>query len=83
MQIFDAEPADSLTAWNITWLITRFGMVLLEVSVVVFLSQGYLISGWEALIRTVAFSGIFASVDTIVKVRSAIVDLPTNLPNPF
>ncbi|GAQ78512.1 hypothetical protein KFL_000140320 [Klebsormidium nitens] len=67
VQIFDAEPADSPRAWNVTWLITRFGMVLLEVSVVVFLSQGYLISGWEALIRTVAFSGVFAIVDTVIK----------------
>lgn len=43
-------------------------MVLLEVSVVVFLSQGYLISGWDALLRTLLISGLFAAVDAIVKV---------------
>lgn len=49
-------------------LVTRFGMVILEVSVVVFLSQGYLVSGWDALMRTLLISGLFAAVDAIVKV---------------
>lgn len=43
-------------------------MVILEVSVVVFLSQGYLVSGWDALMRTLLISGLFAAVDAIVKV---------------
>jgi hypothetical protein len=57
---------DQETAWNVMSLVTRFGMVLLEVSVVVFLSQGYLISGWDALLRTLLFSGLFASVDALL-----------------
>jgi hypothetical protein len=57
---------DKETAWNIMSLGTRFGLVLLEVSVVVFLFQGYLISGWGALLRTLLFSGIFATADALV-----------------
>lgn len=57
---------DKETAWNIMSLSIRFGLVLLEVSVVVFLFQGYLISGWGALLRTLLFSGIFATADALV-----------------
>eukprot|EP00897_Mesotaenium_endlicherianum_P001941 jgi/Mesen1/1775/ME000014S01182 len=53
-------------SWNVMWLVTRFGMVLLEMSVVVFLYQGYLISGWEALIRTVVISGLIAAAAFIM-----------------
>ncbi|XP_024387486.1 protein CANDIDATE G-PROTEIN COUPLED RECEPTOR 2 [Physcomitrium patens] len=67
LEIQQAKNHDQETAWNIMSLLTRFGLVLLEVSVVVFMSQGYLISGWDALLRTLLFSGIFATVDAIVK----------------
>ncbi|OAE33163.1 hypothetical protein AXG93_4773s1360 [Marchantia polymorpha subsp. ruderalis] len=67
LQIRQAKPHQQATAWNVMSLVTRFGMVLLEVSVVVFLSQGYLISGWDALLRTLLFSGVFAALDAIVK----------------
>lgn len=67
LEIQQARNPDQETAWNIMSLVTRFGLVLLEVSVVVFLSQGYLISGWDALLRTLLFSGIFAAGDALVK----------------
>ncbi|EFJ08036.1 hypothetical protein SELMODRAFT_185742 [Selaginella moellendorffii] len=57
----------SSTSWNLISLLTRFGMVLLEVSVVVFLSQGYLTSTWDALVRTLTFSGFVAAVDALIK----------------
>ena len=41
---------------------------MLEVSVVVFLSQGYVVSGSDALMRTLIFSGLIATADTFVKV---------------
>lgn len=67
LEMQQARNHDKETAWNIMSLVTRFGLVLLEVSVVVFLSQGYLISGWDALLRTLLFSGIFATADALVK----------------
>ncbi|EIE24097.1 hypothetical protein COCSUDRAFT_23261 [Coccomyxa subellipsoidea C-169] len=51
---------------NLLWLLTRFGLVMLEVSVVVFLLQGYLTSGREALIRTLWMSGAYAAFETVV-----------------
>jgi len=56
-----------VTSWNIMWLITRFGMIMLEVSVVVFLMQGYAASGRQALLRTLGFSTGFAGLETLVK----------------
>lgn len=53
--------------WNALWLLTSFALVLLEVSVVVFLLQGYMTSGREALVRTLWVSGSVAFVDTVVK----------------
>lgn len=53
--------------WNFFWLLTSCGLVLLEVSVVVFLLQGYLTSGREALVRTLWISGSVALVDAIIK----------------
>jgi len=47
--------------------ISRFFLVFLEVSVVVFLFQGYLVSGTEALARTAIISGAVAGADTILK----------------
>ncbi|CAM6087522.1 unnamed protein product [Calypogeia fissa] len=67
LEITQAKSSSRATVWNVMSLVTRFGMVLLEVSVVVFLSQGYLISGWDALLRTLLISGLFAAVDAIVK----------------
>jgi len=55
------------TLWNVLWLMIRFGLVLLEVSVVVFLLQGYLSSGREALIRTLTSSAGVAGADLLVK----------------
>lgn len=43
MQSVEARPA----LWDILWLLMRYGLVMLEVSVVVFLLQGYLTSGRE------------------------------------
>lgn len=54
-------------AWNVMWLLTRFGMVLLEVSVVVFLLQGYMTTGREALKQTLVTSGTVAGIDTAIK----------------
>mmetsp|Transcript_15989 Transcript_15989/g.44611 ORF Transcript_15989/g.44611 Transcript_15989/m.44611 type:complete len:304 (-) Transcript_15989:306-1217(-) len=63
VQTVDKHPA----LWNLLWLLMRFGLVLLEVSVVVFLLQGYLTSGREALFRTLGISTVFASLDLIIK----------------
>lgn len=67
LEVVEAKSSSHATVWNAMSLITRFGITLLEVSVVVFLSQGYLISGWDALLRTLLISGLFAAVDAIVK----------------
>lgn len=56
------------TLCNSLWLLTRFGMVLLEVSVVVFLLQGYVTSAREALLRTLAISGAYALFETLLSV---------------
>ncbi len=53
--------------WNVMWLLTMTGMTVMEVSVVTFLSQGYVATGKEALVRTLAISGVFALIDAIVK----------------
>lgn len=54
--------------WNFMWLLTMAGMTVMEVSVVTFLSQGYIATGKEALIRTLVISGAVALVDAIVKI---------------
>lgn len=61
----DAE--DTSGRWNIMWLATRFASQFLEISVVVFLFQGFQISGLEALIRTLILSTVIATVDTSIK----------------
>eukprot|EP01018_Ginkgo_biloba_P006217 Gb_04541 [translate_table: standard] len=66
LQVWQAHPGQA-TAWNVFSLVTRFGMLLLEVSVVVFLLQGNHVSGWDALIRTLILSGLIASVDATFK----------------
>eukprot|EP00877_Chromochloris_zofingiensis_P011606 jgi/Chrzof1/669/Cz01g24150.t1 len=60
--------ASHIVLWNLLWLLARFGMILLEVSVVVFLLQGYVTTGREALWRTLVMSGAAASAETAVKV---------------
>ncbi|KAF8073048.1 CAND8 [Scenedesmus sp. PABB004] len=53
--------------WNALWLVTRFGMISLEASVVVYLLQGFAAPGEQALRNTLAASGAAAAVDTGVK----------------
>ncbi|MCO5597878.1 hypothetical protein L7F22_051963 [Adiantum nelumboides] len=55
------------TMWDFLSLVVSFGIVMLEVSVVVFLSQGYVVSGSDALLRTVIFSSLIATTDTFIK----------------
>eukprot|EP00879_Flechtneria_rotunda_P031093 GHRR01033937.1.p1 GENE.GHRR01033937.1~~GHRR01033937.1.p1 ORF type:complete len:253 (+),score=57.96 GHRR01033937.1:385-1143(+) len=57
-----------LGLWNLFWIITRFGMMALEVSVVVYLLQGYMASGKQALMNTAVVSGSVAAVDALAKV---------------
>lgn len=55
------------TLWDFLSLTVSFGIVLVEVSVVVFLSQGYVVSGSDALVRTLIFSGLVSTADTFIK----------------
>lgn len=66
LQVRQAEDGGKIF-WNAMCLVVNFGMVMLEVSVVVFLSQGYLASGQNALIRTLIFAGFVAIIDTFAK----------------
>lgn len=66
LQVWPPESGRT-TSWNFLSLIVSFGIVLLEVSVVVFLSQGYVVSGSDALMRTLIFSGLVATADTFIK----------------
>jgi hypothetical protein len=59
------DSSGQATAWNVLSLVTRFGMLLLEVSVLVFLLQGSYVSGWDALMHTLILS---TTIDTITKV---------------
>lgn len=56
------------SAWNALWLLTRFGMIMLEASVVVYLLQGHTASGLKALLNTLAVSGGAALGDMLVKI---------------
>ena len=67
VQMWQVHPLSHVHLWNGLWLSTRFGMTFLEVSVVVFLAQGYHVSGHQALVRTVAVSGVLAGVDLMIK----------------
>ena len=75
--------------WNGMWLLTMFGMTLMEVSVVTFLSQGYIATGKEALIRTLCISGFIALFDSIVKMSlifgydTSLFIYDTDVPNPL
>lgn len=66
----DASEA-AAQSWNSAWLLSRFFLVFLETSVVVFLFQGYLVSGTEALARTAIISGAVAGGDTFLKASRA------------
>ena len=52
---------------NALWLATRGGLTLLEVSVVVFLAQGYTLGGAAALTRTGAIAGAAALLESAVE----------------
>ena len=67
VQIGTAGGSAHTGLWNGLWLLARFGMVLLEVSVVVFLLQGYAASARGALGRTLAVSGAVAGAETALK----------------
>lgn len=70
LQMWQASPLNHLKLWNALWLTTRFGMTFLEVSVIVFLAQGYradAASGGRALARTLAAATVVAGVDLVVK----------------
>ena len=41
LQMWQTSPLNHVRLWNALWLTTRFGLTFLEVSVVVFLAQGY------------------------------------------
>lgn len=66
----DASEA-AAQSWNVAWLLSRFFLVFLETSVVVFLFQGYLVSGTEALARTAIISGAVAGGDALLKASHA------------
>ncbi|KAK3282570.1 hypothetical protein CYMTET_9700 [Cymbomonas tetramitiformis] len=68
IEIWEANPKGHYTLWNVLWLTARGGMLFLEVSVVVFLAQGYLVSSRKALIRTLVISSVVALVDSFFKV---------------
>ena len=69
VQMWQAAPAHHETLWNALWLATRFGLTFLEVSVVVFLAQGYRadLNHAAALGRTVAAASCFSCLDLAVK----------------
>ncbi|KAI8477125.1 MAG: transmembrane protein adipocyte-associated 1 [Monoraphidium minutum] len=59
-------PATGL--WDVLWLVTRFGQLVVEVSVIVFLVQGLATTTHQALLRTLAVSGAVAGLEAAVKV---------------
>ncbi|KAH9301659.1 hypothetical protein KI387_013242, partial [Taxus chinensis] len=66
LQAWQGLPAQA-TAFNVLSLVTRSGMLLLEVSVVVFLLQGNHVSGWNTLLQSLILSTIIAGIDATVK----------------
>jgi len=67
VQLWQQHPEEEAPVADALWLVTRFALNFLEVSVVVFLAQGYNSSGRDALVRTLAVSGGFAAVDVALK----------------
>ena len=55
-------------SWNLLTLVTKSGLLFMEISLVAFLLQGNQASGMEALTRTFLISGIIISVDIFLKV---------------
>lgn len=68
VQIAQTENSGETNVWNLLWLLTRFVSNTLEISVVVFLLQGYASSNRQALFRTLAISGFLAGLESIIKV---------------
>lgn len=62
-----AQLVPSTAAWNVLWLVARFGMLLVEVSVIVFLVQGLATTTHQALVRTLVISSAVAGAETAVK----------------
>jgi len=52
---------------NILYLISNFVLIFVEISVVVFMSHGHMVSGREALTRTVLITGIITSLYSVVQ----------------
>ena len=71
LQMWQSTPLNHVRLWNALWLATRFGMTFLEMSVVVFLAQGYNAnvgaSAGGQLARTLAVAGVVAVTDLLVK----------------
>lgn len=63
-----SNTSSHMFTWNLLWLITRFVMIMLEVSVVVFLLHGYVANSGVALRRTVAISAAIAGLDALIKI---------------
>jgi len=53
--------------YDLLFLITNFILVFVEVSVVVFMSHGYMVSGREAITRTIWITLVIGAVYTIVQ----------------
>uniref|UniRef100_A0A0D6QX44 Transmembrane protein adipocyte-associated 1 n=1 Tax=Araucaria cunninghamii TaxID=56994 RepID=A0A0D6QX44_ARACU len=66
LQAWQGVPGQA-TAFNVLSLVTRFGMLLLEISVVVFLLQGNHASGLNALLHALVLSSIIAGIDALIK----------------
>jgi len=70
VQMWQASPVDHVGVWNALWLASGSGLTFLEVSVIVFLAQGYRADagvGSGALVRTLAAATTAAGVDLAVK----------------
>ncbi|GMH35208.1 hypothetical protein BSKO_03076 [Bryopsis sp. KO-2023] len=66
VQLAQTEETGRSDLWNVLWLFNRFGTSLLEISVVVFLLQGY--TGRQALVRTLGISGVLAGLEALIEV---------------
>lgn len=61
------DGSEHLHLWNVLWLINRFVMVMLEVSVITFLLHGYIGNSAVALRRTAVLSCAIAIFDAALK----------------
>ncbi|KAJ3669801.1 hypothetical protein LUZ60_010125 [Juncus effusus] len=55
-------------SWNLLSLLTKSGLLFLEISVIAFMMQGNYASGVETLSKTFAVSGVIVSADLLLKV---------------